>query len=465
MISVLIPSRGRPHKLEECAKSLLALAADPKSVEIICRVDNDDPTLPDYRKIEGVTLISGPRMEGYARNDKLIEECASESTGDVLMQAVDTMRMRTPGWDGVITEAMAQAPHGVAAAFPSVLPKGAYRFSFPTITRRLYELCGMFCLGGDPSVDRCWEAFADCLKCEVKIDVVVEHNELRNTPREDATASESQPFYRELEKNWEQRHEEHRRIGAEYAEKVRMMTEERLPRIRVYSIMRNEIKILPYFLRYYERFAESIVVYDDDSDDGTTEYLKSRKKVEVRKPPKPFIDDGMFAKLFSNCYKEDRSYEWVMCVDADEFFWTPNVLKSLNRAKEKNINVLMCTGYEMKSMRFPTTRGQITDEIKTGNLAGWSGGNTKGCVFNPQIDLTYEAGRHSLSAPGCFSDREYRLLHYRDMSYQYYLWHHRRDAARLDPKRACLEWGKHNYEPLTEEQFIKHVAKAGIVIS
>jgi hypothetical protein len=92
--------------MQECVKSLLGTAKDPKQVEIICRIDDDDPQIDAYKAIKSIKLITGPRMEGYARNDKLIEECASESTGDVLMQAVDTMRMRTPG-GRVITEAMA----------------------------------------------------------------------------------------------------------------------------------------------------------------------------------------------------------------------------------------------------------------------------------------------------------------------------------------------------------------------
>ena len=44
-------------------------------------------------------------------------------------------------------------------------------------------------------------------------------------------------------------------------------------RIDVYTILRNERIILPYFLRHYGSFADCLVVYDDRSDDGSRELL------------------------------------------------------------------------------------------------------------------------------------------------------------------------------------------------
>src|ERR1700722_20355846 len=54
-------------------------------------------------------------------------------------------------------------------------------------------------------------------------------------------------------------------------------------RIHVYSICWNERRMIEYFLRHYETFAERIVIYDDDSDDGTKEILLAHNKVEVRR--------------------------------------------------------------------------------------------------------------------------------------------------------------------------------------
>ena len=230
MISVILPSRGRPQRLTECCKSLKELAADPKNVEIVVRLDQDDPHIYSeafQQSDRDCSYLIGNRGSGYARNDMMIEECARWCHGDIIMQYVDTAIMRTKDWDRIMRDAAATSNNGVFVMFPHVAGGAGYQYCFPAISRKLYEICGCFCIGSDPSVDRCWEAFADnCKQCVIPVHVTVEHNELRGSRQEDQTAKETNEFYWELTRNWNARNGRHREIGKKYADIVRYYLED-----------------------------------------------------------------------------------------------------------------------------------------------------------------------------------------------------------------------------------------------
>lgn len=48
MISILLPSRGRPDNIVRLANSIFETASDPSEIEIIVRLDEDDPMLEEY---------------------------------------------------------------------------------------------------------------------------------------------------------------------------------------------------------------------------------------------------------------------------------------------------------------------------------------------------------------------------------------------------------------------------------
>lgn len=90
LISVLAPTRGRPAALQEMADSVFRTA---ENVEVLAYVDDDDPA--DYSNIEGVRIITGPRVT--------LSDCwnrlAAEADGTILGMGSDDIRYRTPGWD------------------------------------------------------------------------------------------------------------------------------------------------------------------------------------------------------------------------------------------------------------------------------------------------------------------------------------------------------------------------------
>ncbi len=194
-------------------------------------------------------------------------------------------------------------------------------------------------------------------------------------------------------------------------------------KIDVYSIMRNEIKMLPYFLRHYETFADRIFVWDDGSDDGTREFLELHPKVKIIPISLGRADDTYFVLHLWPQYKEiSRGYaDWVMCVDADEFIYHPNVVKRLEEFGSKGVKRIQCRGFTMCHSLFPTTEGQIYDEVRFGVEDRWS---TKTVVFTPDIEMRWNEGRHKcnyLRNVETAYNTEIYLLHFRYFGWDYYL--------------------------------------------
>jgi hypothetical protein len=94
MISVLVPSRARPDALR---RSIDSLGED--GVEVLVRVDEDDPRLEDYSSFPNVVV--GPR-HGYEGLHHYYNELASRASGDWLMVWNDDCLMETPGWVDVV---------------------------------------------------------------------------------------------------------------------------------------------------------------------------------------------------------------------------------------------------------------------------------------------------------------------------------------------------------------------------
>lgn len=109
LISVLVPSRGRPDQLEVMCASALITATGP--VELVVRLDDDDPA--DYRPVlveVDVVLVQGPRT----LLSSCWNECFDASSGSILMHCGDDIRFRTPGWDAMVRDAFARHPDGIA---------------------------------------------------------------------------------------------------------------------------------------------------------------------------------------------------------------------------------------------------------------------------------------------------------------------------------------------------------------
>lgn len=231
VFSFLICSRRRRTEFSCAVSSIYTNAQYTENVQIVLRLDRDDPDLPGYYDIveankaasRNIKVIVGDRGEGYRDNAKFFNQCAEVADGDYLIQFVDDALVKTPKWDVVALGHLKEVSDLFVASAQVETPDGSnYHFSFPMIHRKLYNICGYFALDNNPSVDRCWNKFADIMGCELRIPIKFYHNHIGCHPTQDVTANEGRvPFCKELAETWSKRSEEFERIANEYAKKVR----------------------------------------------------------------------------------------------------------------------------------------------------------------------------------------------------------------------------------------------------
>lgn len=185
------------------------------------------------------------------------------------------------------------------------------------------------------------------------------------------------------------------------------------PKVWVYSVCWNEVQMMPFFLRHYATFADKIIIYDEQSTDGTRELIKACPRAELREWPHRGLDDDRFIEAVNTRYKEARGKaDWVIFADTDELLYHPEPLRVLSVAKE---DMLPAIGYALISTTgWPTGDGQLYELVRTGIRQD---NYDKSIIWRPSVDVVHTHGRHSpnKSWPNCSGVRsfnpQFKLLH------------------------------------------------------
>ena len=182
-----------------------------------------------------------------------------------------------------------------------------------------------------------------------------------------------------------------------------------------YTIVRNELVLMPYWLRHYGAFCERLVVYDDASDDGTPDIVRAWGAELRTFPSSGAFDDTDMVTLANATYPEARGHaDWVIWVDADELIYHPSVTARLSQLTQQGVTLPTINGYCMMADNLPSDPdAQLTDQVRTGiRVSRYD----KPCVVDPQINIEWYAGRHEFNASGSVAggaDDPLKLLHYR----------------------------------------------------
>lgn len=163
--------------------------------------------------------------------------------------------------------------------------------------------------------------------------------------------------------------------------------------VSVHILSFNEQDILPYTFRHYTTFADTITLHDGGSTDNTRQ-IATQYGVKVRDWVTDGVNDKLAKELKETCWKNDGA-DAVIVVDADELVYFPEgawqTLASYDRA---GVALVKPHGFEMFSERFPTTDGQIYDEV----VMGCSENNwyNKPALFFPKrlSGIVFSAGAH-----------------------------------------------------------------------
>ncbi len=147
MISVLIPSYRNPTGLADCLASILRTVSDTRNIEILIRIDNDDPKSLEYKCLEEFNkrafnpnwnikfIESKVKERGYENLHLFVNELASQANGDWLMLLTDDSIIRSKNWDLEINK---YYPRDLVVLNPC----GQGLNLFPIVAYSVYDILG-----------------------------------------------------------------------------------------------------------------------------------------------------------------------------------------------------------------------------------------------------------------------------------------------------------------------------------
>lgn len=238
----------------------------------------------------------------------------------------------------------------------------------------------------------------------------------------------------------------------------------------VYTICKDEVEMIPWFLRHYETFADRIIVYDEQSKDGTREILQRHPKVEIREWKGRGLDDEMFTHYVNTVPDEAAGRaDWVMWPDVDELLYSPNIEHVLNNASE---DMILARGLALIAHpnKKPIGGGiQIYDAIKTGYPQP---NYDKYICWRPQIKVAHTIGRHTYPPDWPRCDGVKGMIPKLKLFHCHHVWgveHTKRINAR-NMDRAVNKKFAWNYSPAhnTQEQvgteaWVSHLIKNNLL--
>lgn len=173
-ITIMCPSRARTNALALAAHSLFDRAAHPDRVELVVRIDADDPARDGYiadaddGHID--TLVVGAPY-GYRGLHRYYDDCARAATGDWLFMWNDDVIMLTDGWDEVID---AHAGRFVLLAPETTDHRGEHGTIIPVIPRAWFTAVGH--VARNPQSDTWLVEIADALGLYQPVPVLALHD-------------------------------------------------------------------------------------------------------------------------------------------------------------------------------------------------------------------------------------------------------------------------------------------------
>ncbi|MCD8489641.1 MAG: FkbM family methyltransferase [Desertifilum sp.] len=153
-ISLLSPTRGRPQQALRLALSVLKTASQPKRVEILFYIDDDDTTQEDYKETFSNHYAQLSQLGRYALVigqpigiSRAWNELARLSKGDLLIMAADDQTYNDEGWDKRLDEEVAKYPDEIFCMWFNDGHLGEKLCTFPIVSRKWCTTLGYFVTG------------------------------------------------------------------------------------------------------------------------------------------------------------------------------------------------------------------------------------------------------------------------------------------------------------------------------
>ena len=136
LISILLPTRGRPAMAGAFLNSLVETAVDRDRIEVVLYVDEDDPARARLRhkSLKLITIVGSPVTMGAANST-----CLAQSSGDPGQRRCVA---QTSGWDAQMRQAHERFADGVYLVWLNDGLASHRMSTFPVLSRRCCEILG-----------------------------------------------------------------------------------------------------------------------------------------------------------------------------------------------------------------------------------------------------------------------------------------------------------------------------------
>lgn len=135
-ISLLLPTRGRPHLVKQLFESIVTTTKNLNQIEIILYMDDDDVTRHEIGHPSiPIHIIVGPKMTMGAYNTA----CLKQSKGRIIALINDDMVMKTQDWDEQLIKMDSEYPDRIYLAYPNDAFNKKWG-AFPILSRETCEL-------------------------------------------------------------------------------------------------------------------------------------------------------------------------------------------------------------------------------------------------------------------------------------------------------------------------------------
>jgi hypothetical protein len=143
LISLIVPTRGRPAQLAALLRCLAATVSDHSNVEVILVTDADDPA---SRKVPSTALHIHHVVVPPGQTMGTLNMAGYEvSRGRYLMLLNDDVVPRTPGWDDMVRRVFGSYPDDIALVHVNDLVMQRHLCTFPIVSRAYCDIAGGIC--------------------------------------------------------------------------------------------------------------------------------------------------------------------------------------------------------------------------------------------------------------------------------------------------------------------------------
>jgi glycosyltransferase involved in cell wall biosynthesis len=209
-------------------------------------------------------------------------------------------------------------------------------------------------------------------------------------------------------------------------------------KVETFAVCHNEERMMPYFLKHYLQYG-SVTIFDNFSTDNSIKIASENGANVFQFDSGGLFREDILTHIRNICWKESKA-DWVIVTDIDELVYHNDLVSIL-----ENIDgtVILPRMFNMYSDVFPSTEGQIYDEVQCGTEI-----RSKMCLFKPSEikEMNFEPGNHFAHPEGNFKlnfTSPIINLHFKNLSEEYVIARNAYLHSRNSEENRSNNWNWH----------------------